>query len=223
MLLGRGPELERVSRLVTEARQGNGGALHIVGEPGIGKTSLLARAIDDGGDLRVIMAGGIEAEANLPYACLGETAAPLLDGLGSLSNAQADAIRAALALGPSPGAPSDRFATCAAFLNLLSGAAKLEPLLIVIDDAQWLDSPSAECLGYAARRLANTRVGLLVRAATGPCSGRAWRGCSSRAWEATIPGLWSRPRCRRPYRTWSLRCSRSQPATHLPCVSCPLD
>ena len=167
MLLGRGPELERVSRLVTEARQGNGGALHIVGEPGIGKTSLLARAIDGGGDLRVIMAGGIEAEANLPYACLGETAAPLLDGLGSLSNAQADAIRAALALGPSPGAPSDRFATCAAFLNLLSGAAKLEPLLIVIDDAQWLDSPSAECLGYAARRLANTRVGLLVAARPG--------------------------------------------------------
>jgi DNA-binding CsgD family transcriptional regulator len=164
MLLGRGPELERVGRLVADARRGNGGALRIVGEPGIGKTSLLAEATAGADGLLVIRAAGIEAEANLPYASLGETVGPLLDGLGALPNAQADAIRAALALGPSPGAASDRFATCAAFLNLLTGAAEREPLLIVIDDAQWLDSPSAECLGYAARRLGNTRVGLLVAA-----------------------------------------------------------
>ena len=164
MLLGRGPELERVGGLIAAARQGRGGALQIVGEPGIGKTSLLEEAIEDADDLLVIRAAGIEAEANLPYASLGETVAPLLEGLGTLPEAQAQAIRAALALGPSPGAASDRFATCAAFLNLLTDAAEREPLLIVIDDAQWLDSPSAECLGYAARRLANTRVGLLVAA-----------------------------------------------------------
>ena len=162
MLLGRGPELERVAGLIADTRRGNGGALLVVGEPGIGKTSLLAEAIAAAEDLLVIRTAGVEAEARLPYASLAEVVGPLLDGLDALPEAQAEALRAALALGPSPGAASDRFATCAAFLNLLTGAAEREPLLIVIDDAQWLDTPSAECLGYAARRLAATRVGLLA-------------------------------------------------------------
>ncbi|MGH2987535.1 MAG: AAA family ATPase [Solirubrobacterales bacterium] len=164
MLLGRGPELEQIGRLVADAREGRGGALLIVGEPGIGKTSVLAEAVASAGDLRVIEAEAIEAEANLPYALLGETVAPLLDGLSELPEPQADAVRAALALGPSPGVARDRFATCAAFLSLLTGAAEREPLLVVVDDAQWLDSPSAECLAYAARRLADTRVALLAAA-----------------------------------------------------------
>jgi DNA-binding CsgD family transcriptional regulator len=167
MLLGRGPELEQIDRLVAEARGGSGGALVIVGEPGIGKTSLLAEAEARAEDLRVIKAAGIEAEATLPYALLGETVAPLLDGLGELPEPQAGAIGAALALGPSPGAPGDRFATCAAFVSLLANAAEQAPLLMIIDDAQWLDSPSAECLAYASRRLENTRVALLAAARPG--------------------------------------------------------
>jgi predicted ATPase len=162
MLLGRGPELEQIGRLVVDARNGHGRALLIVGDPGMGKTSLLAQGIALAGDLRVIEAEAVEAEANLPYALLGETVAPLLKWLPELPQPQADAVRAALALGPSPGVAGDRFATCAAFLSLLARAAEQEPLLVVVDDAQWLDSPSAECLAYAARRLADTRVALLA-------------------------------------------------------------
>ena len=94
--------------------------------------------------------------------CSGRPWRRCWSGLAELPEPQANAIRAALALGPSPGVPGDRFATCAAFLSLLARAAEREPLLVVVDDAQWLDSPSAECLAYAARRLAGTRVALLA-------------------------------------------------------------
>ena len=164
MLLGRRLELEQIERLMAEAREGSGGALLLVGEPGIGKTSMLAEAEARAGDLHVVKAAGIEAEANLPYALLGEVVAPLLDGLGELPEPQADAIRGALALGPSPRAPLDRFATCSAFVSLLASAGRRRPLLVIVDDAQWLDSSSAECLGYASRRLDGTCVALLVAA-----------------------------------------------------------
>jgi predicted ATPase len=97
MLLGRGPELEQIGRMVVDARKGDGRALLVTGEPGIGKTSLLAEAVARAGDVRVIEAVGVEAEANLPYALLGETVGPLLDALSELPEPQADAIRAALA------------------------------------------------------------------------------------------------------------------------------
>ena len=164
MLLGRAVELERVGRLAGGAREGHGDAIVIVGEPGIGKTSLLAAAIAAAGVGRTIRTAGIEAEANLPYAALGEVMAPLLDGLSRLPEPQIEAIEAALALRSPPPAPRDRFATCAAFLNLLTGSAEGEALLVVVDDAHWLDRSSAECLAYAARRLAGSRVALLVAA-----------------------------------------------------------
>ena len=164
MLLGRAVELERVGRLAGGAREGHGDAIVIVGEPGIGKTSLLAAAIAAADVGRTIRTAGIEAEANLPYAALGEVMAPLLDGLSRLPEPQIEAIEAALALRSPPPAPRDRFATCAAFLNLLTGSAEGEALLVVVDDAHWLDRSSAECLAYAARRLAGSRVALLVAA-----------------------------------------------------------
>lgn len=167
MLLGRARELDRISRLVENVRRGEGGALLLVGEPGIGKTTLLARASMDAEGLRVIGTSGVEVEKNLPYVSLAELIDPILSGLRALPEAQADAVKAALALGPSSGVPADRFATCAAFLSLLTNTAESTPLLVVVDDAQWLDVPSAECLAYAARRLSDTRVGLLVAARPG--------------------------------------------------------
>ena len=167
MLLGRDQEREQIGTVVAGARRGEGGALLIAGEPGIGKTSLLEEAIGRAGDLGVIRTAGIEAEANLPYASLGEAVAPLLDLLPRLAEPRADAIKAALALGTPAGPPADRFATCAAFVSLLTLAAQREPLLVVVDDAQWLDTPSAECLAYGARRLRSTRVAMLVSARPG--------------------------------------------------------
>jgi DNA-binding CsgD family transcriptional regulator len=174
MLLGRASELERVDRLLDGVRDGRGGALVVVGEPGIGKTSLLEAAITRASGMRAIRTTGIEAEANLPYAALGEVVGPLLGGLGRLPPPQSEAIEAALALRPSPAAARDRFATCAAFVGLLDVTAGEGPLLLVIDDAHWLDRSSAECLAYAARRLTGCRAGLLIAArprADGPVLG----------------------------------------------------
>ena len=186
MLLGRDTELEQIGGLVADAQEGRGRALLIVGEPGIGKTSLIAEAVALARDLRVIEAEAVEAEASLPYALLGEVAAPLLEQLPELPEPQAAAMRAALALDPAAGGSGDRFATCAAFLSLLARAAEPKPLLVVVDDAQWLDSASAECLAYAARRLGGTRVALL--AASRPVGGRAVLG-SGDPERLTLPGL----------------------------------
>ncbi len=79
MLLGRGAELEQIGRLVADAREGHGRALLIVGEPGIGKTSLLAEAVALAADLRAIEVEAVEAEASLPYALIGEILAPMLE------------------------------------------------------------------------------------------------------------------------------------------------
>ena len=87
MLLGRRLELRRIEQLMTEARGGSGGALLLLGEPGVGKTSMLAEAEARAGDLLVVKATGIEAEANLPYALLGEVVEPLLDGLAGAARA----------------------------------------------------------------------------------------------------------------------------------------
>ena len=165
MLLGRTRELEAIDRLVGDVRAGRGRGLLVTGEAGIGKTALLDVAAGRAAGFRVIATVGIEAEADLPFAALGEVATPLLAHLEELPEPQADAIRAALALAEHP-ATGSRLAACAGLLGLLRCAAREQPLLVLIDDAQWLDASSRECLGYAARRLERMRVGMLAAART---------------------------------------------------------
>ena len=117
--------------------------------------------------MRVIEAIGVEGELHLPFAALGEVAEPLVDRIGELPPPQAEAMRAALALSSGPDSPRDRFAVCVGFLSLLRTAAEQEPLLLLLDDAQWLDQPSAECIGYAARRLDGYAIGLFAARRSG--------------------------------------------------------
>ncbi len=164
VLLGRGSELDRIDALLDQARSGSGGALLLRGEPGIGKTSLLQAARERADGMNVARAGGVEAEAQLPFAALGDIATPVLGQLATLPEPQADAISAALALAPSERAVNERLAMFAGFLGLISAGARERPLLILVDDAQWLDRASADCLGYAARRLGGSSVALLIAA-----------------------------------------------------------
>ena len=163
MLHGRTGELERVEALLEQARDGRGVALIVLGAPGIGKTALLGAARDAAEDMLVLGATGVEAEAQLPFAALGEIAAPLVDGLAGLPEPQADALATALALKPVQ-RPTDRLAVYAGFLSLVRDVAEDRSVLILIDDAHWLDSASAECLGFAARRLSGHRIGMLAAA-----------------------------------------------------------
>jgi DNA-binding CsgD family transcriptional regulator len=162
VLLGRQPELERIDALLAQARSGHGSAVVVVGDPGIGKTALLAAARERAEGMRVAAAAGVESEARLPFAALGEIAEPFLDGLEGLPEPQAAAIAGALALAPPSAEAADRLAIAAGFLALLRTAATKGPLLLLVDDAHWLDAPSAECLGYAARRLSDCAVLLLA-------------------------------------------------------------
>jgi DNA-binding CsgD family transcriptional regulator len=130
------------------------------GEPGIGKTSLLEYAAARATDFRVLRASPLEAESELAFAGLSELLRPILDRMDMIPGPQMAALSGALALGPP--APGDRFAVAAATLSLLAAAAEESPLLIVVDDAHWLDSPSREALLFAGRRLGNEGVLLLL-------------------------------------------------------------
>src|SRR5919206_3631318 len=159
MLIGRTRERARLGRLLDDARQGRSGALLLHGPPGIGKTALLRWTVENAADMRVLRAGGIESESDIPFAGLAELVAPLLDRLDEIPSVQAEALRGALALGPA--AAHDRFTVPAAVLSLLAVAAEERPVLAVIDDAQWLDEPSIEAFLFAGRRLGADGVAML--------------------------------------------------------------
>jgi DNA-binding CsgD family transcriptional regulator/tetratricopeptide (TPR) repeat protein len=160
VIVGRDSELRRIDALIDAARRGLGGALVVRGEAGIGKTALLAAARERAADVRVLAASGVEIEAHLPFAALAQLIDPVLDRRDRLPAPQTAALAGALALGPP--APGDRFAVCVATLGLMQAAAEDVPVLALVDDAHWLDPASAECLGFAARRLGGTRVALLL-------------------------------------------------------------
>jgi hypothetical protein len=151
MLLGRKAESARLDALLTAARAGESGTLVIRGEAGIGKSSLLAYAKEHATDFRALGARGVESEAELAFAALADLLRPILSLIESIPEPQAAALAGALALGPP--AAADRFASCAATFSVLAAAAAEKPLLVLVDDAQWIDRSSAEAILFAARRL----------------------------------------------------------------------
>ncbi len=164
MLLGRRRECDQLDRLLSGSRGGQGDAVVVLGEPGIGKTALLEYAVTSADDFRVLRTVGNEAERELPFAALQQLCAPCVVHLDELAHPQRDALRVAfgLAHGPAP----DRLLVGLAALNLLARFASDGPLLCVVDDAQWLDHGSAHAFGFVARRLANERVALVFAART---------------------------------------------------------
>jgi AAA ATPase domain len=159
MLLDRLPEREALSQLLDAARAGRSGVLVMRGEPGVGKTALLEYAIESAAGLRVARVAGVESEMELAFAVLQQLCAPMLDKLEGLSDPQRAAL--GVAFGLNAGAAPDRFLVGLAVLSLLSEAAEQQPLLCVIDDAQWLDRASAQTLTFVARRLLADPVAML--------------------------------------------------------------
>src|SRR5215472_9067878 len=164
-LLGRGSECEAVDRLMEDARAGMGGALVVRGEAGIGKSALLDYARQRAAPMVVLSASGVEAESDLAFAGLHELLRPVLGCLGELPDIQSQALAGALGLAPS--ANADRLLISAAVLGVLAAAAEDRPTLCVVDDAQWLDKPSADALVFAARRLRAERLAILFGAREG--------------------------------------------------------
>lgn len=134
--------------------------LALVGEAGIGKTALLDDAAALGDGMQVLRARGVESEADVPFAGLLELLRPALGALDRVPTPQAAALQRALAL--RPGRAEDRFAVGAATLSLLAAYAEEAPVLVLVDDANWLDTPSAEALLFAIRRLLADSVAVLI-------------------------------------------------------------
>ena len=174
MLLGRESERRRIEQLLDGIKRGESGVLVLSGEPGIGKTALVRYAVDLAESLTVVTATGLEAEAELEFSGLLELCRPLLSSLDDIPSHQAAALRGALGL--SAATDRDRFAVGAATLSLLAAAGERHALLVVVDDAQWLDAASADALRFAARRLDRDRVGFLFAIREGEVPGREPHG-----------------------------------------------
>jgi DNA-binding CsgD family transcriptional regulator len=160
VFLDRTRERESLDRLLAHARDGQSGVLTIRGEAGIGKTELLRYAARNASGFRVAQVTSVEAEMELPFAGIHQLCAPLLERLGALPPPQQDALN--VALGFAAGDVPNRFLVGLAVLGLLSAAAEEQPLLCLVEDAQWLDEVSGLILGFIARRLLAEPMAIVV-------------------------------------------------------------
>ncbi|SEQ92440.1 regulatory protein, luxR family [Lentzea xinjiangensis] len=157
-LLGRQHEIRRIDQLTGAARAGQGGALVLRGEAGIGKSALLDHARRSAAGFVVAEASGSQYEAELPFAALHQLCRPVLRHLDELPAAHRDALK--VAFGLVTGTP-DVFRIGLAALGLLAAAAGERPLLCLVDDAQWLDVESSRALMFLARRIGGEPVAVL--------------------------------------------------------------
>jgi len=164
-LVGRERECAVIDGLLRDACAGTGGSLVLRGEPGIGKSTLLGYARQRAARMRVLPAGGVQAESDLAFAGLHALLRPVLACLDELPGAQSQALAGALGMAAS--AQADRLLISAAVLGLLAAAAEDRPVLCVVDDAQWLDRPSAGALVFTARRLRAEPMAILFAAREG--------------------------------------------------------
>ncbi|MFC4908364.1 helix-turn-helix transcriptional regulator [Actinomadura gamaensis] len=159
-IVGRDAEIERLSALVADV-SGGGRALLLSGAAGTGKSTLLddaARRAAAAGR-RVLRAAGDESEKDLPFAALHQLLRPLLAEAGDLPDRQRRALLGAFGFEPGD---ADPLLTGVAVLSLLSWAAGRAPLLVVLDDVQWIDAASAGALSFAVRRLDGDPVAVLA-------------------------------------------------------------
>ena len=159
MLRGREREQQSLQRLLEQARTGAGATLVLRGQPGVGKSALLGDLTEHAGDMLVLRTQGVESEAPLPFAALHRLLRPVMGHLPGVPDPQADALRGAF--GETSADVGDRRLIFLATLSLLSEAAEDQPVLVVVDDAHWLDDASAAALLFTARRLQGEAVAML--------------------------------------------------------------
>jgi DNA-binding CsgD family transcriptional regulator len=162
--IGREAALARLRGLVDQAPMA-GQVLLVTGEAGMGKTALLADAAGRArsAGMRVLSVTGRESESRLAFAGLHQLLRPVLSSAAGLPDRQTQALMGALGLAADPVAP-DSLLTGVAVLTLLSDLSEQSPVLVVADDAHWLDRSSLEALAFVGSRLDAERVVMLVGA-----------------------------------------------------------
>jgi DNA-binding CsgD family transcriptional regulator len=178
-LVGREPEKKRLAALIHGAAE-HGDVLILHGEAGVGKSALLAEAgrLAAAAGMRVLTTIGVESEQHLPYAGLHQVVFPIRSGVGALPAPQRDALQAAI--GMTDDAVPDVYLVGLAVLNLLADVAAEAPVLLVAEDAHWLDHASVDVLTFVARRLDSEPMVLLAAVRD---------GVHSRITEAALPSL----------------------------------
>jgi DNA-binding CsgD family transcriptional regulator len=163
-IIGRETGLTRLHGLVDQVPLASQ-VLLVTGEAGMGKTALLEDAAGRAraAGLRLLRVTGRESESKLAFAGLHQLLRPVLPSAGGLPGRQAQALLGALGLAADPVAP-DPLLTGVAVLTLLSDLSERSPVLVVADDAHWLDRSSLEVLAFVGSRLDAERVVLLVGA-----------------------------------------------------------
>jgi DNA-binding CsgD family transcriptional regulator len=172
-LRGRRSERAALDGLLADVQAGRSRVLALRGEAGVGKTALLDYLQEHASGFRVVRTVGVESEMELAFAGLHQLCTPLLGGLTALPGPQRDALD--VVFGLSAGQPPDRLLVGLAALGLLSAVAEEQPLVCLVDDAQWLDQASAQALTFVARRLLAEPVAL-VFAVRDPIEEQQWRG-----------------------------------------------
>jgi DNA-binding CsgD family transcriptional regulator/HEPN domain-containing protein len=159
-VLGREGELARLSTVLQVARAGDGGALVLRGDPGVGKSLLLAATAASATGFQVLSAAGVQSESDLAFGALSTVLRPVLSGIGDLPRVQADSLGAAVGLSSS--AQVERLACNAGVVSLLAASAHERPVLVVADDLQWFDAGSREAILFAARRMQSDPVAFIL-------------------------------------------------------------
>jgi DNA-binding CsgD family transcriptional regulator len=183
MLLGRSSECAALDRLLDEARAGRSGTLVVRGEPGIGKSVLLDYAAGRAADMTVLRARGVQSESEFAFAALHQIVGHRLDHLDRLPEPQVEALRGAFGLASGSGA--NPFLISLGLLSLLADLAEEARLVCLVDDAHWLDEPSAAALQFVARRIDAEGIALVFAAREGDERRLAADGLA----ELTVAGL----------------------------------
>src|ERR1700761_163538 len=165
-LYGRSEQLAAIDRFLGAMRSGRAGSLVLRGAAGIGKTALLDAAEEKAAGAQVLRVTGVESEAELPFAGLQALMRPVLDEIAALPERQAVALRGAF--GMAEAAVADRFLVGLGVLSLVAELAERRPVLLLVDDAQWLDRGSADALVFTARRRHAERAAVLAAARDEP-------------------------------------------------------
>jgi len=164
-LRGRSSECATLRGLIATVQSGNSQVLVLCGEAGVGKTALLRYISGLASGVRCVQVAGVESDMELAFAGLQQLCAPLLNHLDELPEPQRRALN--VAFGRGIGATPDRFLVGLAVLSLMAAAANDQPLLCIVDDAQWVDEVSVQTLAFVARRLLAEPVAVVFAARDG--------------------------------------------------------
>jgi len=171
-LIGRDREMRMLTERIDAIADRAGGTLVLRGPAGIGKSSLVdaARTHAAARGLQTLSTTGIQSESQLPFAGLHQLLRPVLDDVDRLPATNGKAIRSAL--GMSDEVVASPFLVATSILHLLGESTERAPVLMVVDDAQWLDRSTADALTFVARRLESDPVMMLLTVRDGfesPC------------------------------------------------------